>query len=106
LKKNYYDNIIIGDLKMEEKTQEEQDNEIDGLKSQLLLLQKKLEEGTELSTSRNETDLDSIEIGNSKVGHFKVYFNLKETSDEELKKLLDRAISQTKHANSEQGVKE
>ena len=43
--------------------------------------------------TKNNEKLDSISIGTpSKFGAIKVYFNLKETTDEEAKALVKRAV--------------
>ena len=61
---------------------------------------------TEPSTKRNETDLDSIEVGNSKTGKFKLYFNIRKDTIIEIKNLLTIMADMTRHANDLVVIKE
>lgn len=63
-----------------------------------------LEDGLRISRQRNETDLDSIEVGNSKTGKFKMYFNINENNPIELERIIKRMADATSYANKLIGV--
>ena len=85
---------------------EDLNTDIENLKEVVELLRERADMGDALTISqkRNETDLDSIEVGNSKTGKFKLYFNLGERNAGELSNMVDKISDAARYANKEIGV--